>query len=83
MAQRLRALTVLPEDQVQFPATTWWLTTVCNSSSRGSDALTQTHMQAKRHCIQNTSTIKEEGEEKACRAEVQPRGRVRQVRGRP
>jgi hypothetical protein len=29
------------------PAPTWQLTTVCNSSSRGSNTLTQAHMQAK------------------------------------
>jgi len=28
MAQLLRALTALPE--ILFPATTWWLTTICN-----------------------------------------------------
>jgi hypothetical protein len=28
MAQRLRAMTALPK--VQFPATTWWLTAICN-----------------------------------------------------
>ena len=30
MAQWLRALTVLPKVWVQFPATTWWLTTIGN-----------------------------------------------------
>jgi len=30
MAQQLTALTTLPEDLIQFPATTWWLTTICN-----------------------------------------------------
>jgi hypothetical protein len=30
MAQWLRALTALPEVLSQFPATTWWLTTICN-----------------------------------------------------
>jgi hypothetical protein len=30
MAQWLRALTAVPEVLVQFPATTWWLTTICN-----------------------------------------------------
>jgi N6-adenosine-specific RNA methylase IME4 len=29
--------------QVQFPAPTWKFTVICNSSSRGSDTLTQTH----------------------------------------
>ena len=31
--------------QVQFPAPTWQLTTLCNSSSRVSDILTQSHVQ--------------------------------------
>jgi hypothetical protein len=30
MAQQLTALTALPEVLVQFPATTWCLTTICN-----------------------------------------------------
>jgi hypothetical protein len=30
MAQRLRALTALPEVLIQFPASTWWLTTIRN-----------------------------------------------------
>jgi len=30
MAQRLRALTALPEVLSSIPATTWWLTTICN-----------------------------------------------------
>jgi hypothetical protein len=31
MAQRLRALTLLfQRSLVQFPAITWWLTTICN-----------------------------------------------------
>ena len=30
MAQWLRALTALPEALIQFPAPTWWLTTICN-----------------------------------------------------
>jgi len=37
MAQWLRALLVLVEDQDLAPRTTWWLTIICNSSSRGSD----------------------------------------------
>jgi hypothetical protein len=33
MVQRVRALTALPErSQVQFPATTWWLTTIYNGT---------------------------------------------------
>lgn len=45
MAQRLRALTVLvppspcPRTWVWFPAHTWWLTSLCNSHSRGFGAL--------------------------------------------
>jgi hypothetical protein len=30
MAHHLRTLTALPEVIVQFPATTWWLTTICD-----------------------------------------------------
>jgi hypothetical protein len=47
VAQQLKALAVFPEDQVQFPAPSWRLTTVCNSSSRASNILTQTYIQAK------------------------------------
>jgi hypothetical protein len=37
MAQWLRAYTVLPEDLRSIPSThIRWLTTICNSSSRGS-----------------------------------------------
>ena len=32
-------ITALPEDGVQFPASMWWLTTICNSSSMWSSAL--------------------------------------------
>jgi hypothetical protein len=32
MAQRLKALTALPKVLVQFPANTWWLTTICNGT---------------------------------------------------
>ena len=32
---------------VHFPAPTWQLTTVCSSSSRGQNTLTQTNIQAK------------------------------------
>jgi hypothetical protein len=45
MAQWLRALAALPEDpQVQVPAPTRQLTTVCNSSSRKSDTLVVMHI---------------------------------------
>ena len=37
-AQQLRVLGTLREDMNQFSAPTCWLTTVCNSSSRGSNA---------------------------------------------
>jgi len=30
MAQRLRTLAALPEVLSSIPATTWWLTTICN-----------------------------------------------------
>ena len=39
MAQRLRALVALAENQGYGPALTWWLTTISNSSSREFDAL--------------------------------------------
>ena len=32
-------LLLLQGTQAQFPVPTWWLTTFCNSSSKGSDAL--------------------------------------------
>jgi hypothetical protein len=32
VAQWLRALTALPEVLIQFSATTWWLTTICNGT---------------------------------------------------
>jgi hypothetical protein len=42
MVQWLGALAALPEQrtQAQFPATTWPLIPVCNSTSRGPDTLT-------------------------------------------
>ena len=40
VAQELGALAALQKTQVQFPAHTWQLTTVCDSSSRAPDALT-------------------------------------------
>jgi hypothetical protein len=39
MAQQLRVVAALVEDQGQFPAPTLHLTTICISSSRGSEAL--------------------------------------------
>ena len=39
MAQPLRTPAVLPKDLAQFLVPTWQLTTVCNSSSRGSHGL--------------------------------------------
>lgn len=39
MAQPRRAPTVLPEDQVRFPAPTRQLTAVCNTSSKASDVV--------------------------------------------
>jgi hypothetical protein len=39
--------------QVQFPASTWQLTSVSNASSRGFSTLTQTHMQTKHQCTGN------------------------------
>jgi hypothetical protein len=50
MVQRLRALPALPEDSGSIPSTL--LTTVCNSSSRGSNTFTHT-------CKQNTNACKE------------------------
>jgi outer membrane biosynthesis protein TonB len=46
MTQQLKEL-LFQRTWIQFPAPTWQLTTVCNSSSRGSGTLTQTHMPAK------------------------------------
>jgi hypothetical protein len=44
MAHWLRACGLLfQRTQVQFPAPTWQITTVCSSSSRGSDTLTDIH----------------------------------------
>jgi hypothetical protein len=50
MAQQLRTLTTLPERiQIQLPVPTRQLTTVYNSSSRGSNTLIHMYMQAKLH----------------------------------
>jgi hypothetical protein len=47
MAQQLEHWLFFQRTQVQFPAPTWRLTTVSNSSSRGSDTLTQTYIAGK------------------------------------
>ena len=41
MVQQFRALVVLAKDHgcEKFPEIIWWLTTICSSSSRGSDTL--------------------------------------------
>ena len=39
MAQWLRAFTVLQRTWVQYPAPIWWLTIICNSSSREANTL--------------------------------------------
>jgi hypothetical protein len=44
MAQCLRALSVFQRTLVQFPATTWQLTDICNFSSRGPNNHTWTGM---------------------------------------
>lgn len=38
MSQQLTELLLLQRIQVQFPVPTWWLTTICNSNSKGSTA---------------------------------------------
>lgn len=38
MDEELRTLVALPENQVQYPASSWWFTIISNSSSSGSDA---------------------------------------------
>lgn len=50
MAQWSRALAALPEIQVQFLAPIQQYTPSCNSSSRGSNTLTQIYTQAKHNC---------------------------------
>jgi hypothetical protein len=52
MAQPLRALLLFQRIQVQFPAPTWQLTTVFNSSSRGSGSFIQIQN------MQNTNAYK-------------------------
>jgi hypothetical protein len=49
-ASKRGALGEYQRTQVQFPATTWQLTTVSDSCSGGSDFLTQIYMQAKHPC---------------------------------
>jgi hypothetical protein len=39
MAQLLRTLAVFPENSTLSHSPTWWLTTFCDSSPRGSDIL--------------------------------------------
>ena len=54
------------------PRTTWQLTNICNSSSRGPDTLTLTYMQAKHQCTLNTYintkalNLKNQGPYKGC-----------------
>ncbi|CAO2608103.1 hypothetical protein LEMLEM_LOCUS13659 [Lemmus lemmus] len=50
IAQRLRALAALPDVLIQFPATTWWLTTICNEIWCPLLASKHTDRQ---HCIHN------------------------------
>jgi hypothetical protein len=53
MAQRLRALTALPEVLGSIPSN--HMPTDCDSSSRGSNTPTQTYMWAKHGCTCNKS----------------------------
>ena len=50
MAQWLRALAALPEFRVQVPATTWWLTTICNGDLMPSSGM-QVYMQTEHSYI--------------------------------
>ena len=52
MAQKLQTLTALPETELQFTEPTWPLTTVCDSSSRGSSALFSLHKALQAHSEQ-------------------------------
>jgi hypothetical protein len=47
MSQQLIALVFFQKTRVQFPAHTWQLITVYNSSSRGSDTLKPMHIKIK------------------------------------
>ena len=51
MAQQLRAQAALSEDPDSISSTHMAATIVSNASSRGSDTITQTYMQAERCCI--------------------------------
>lgn len=51
MAHCLKHWLLFQRTLVQFPAPIWWLTSVCNSSSSGSNSLTQTCMQDKHQYI--------------------------------
>lgn len=53
VTQQVRTSITLPEDPGSIPGSTWRLTTVYNSSSRGPDALTQTHIETKHQHVQN------------------------------
>jgi hypothetical protein len=50
MAQKLGALTALPEDPGSIPSTYMTAHNFCNSSSRKSDILEEAYMQAKHQC---------------------------------
>lgn len=52
MAQKLQTLATLPETEVQFIEPTWPLTTVCDSSSVGSNALFSPHQALQAHSEQ-------------------------------
>lgn len=52
MAQKLQTLAALPETEVQFSEPTWPLTTVCDFSSMGSNALFSPHQALQAHCEQ-------------------------------
>lgn len=51
MAHCLKHWLLFQRTLVQFPAPIWWLTSVCNSSSSGSNSLSQTCMQDKHQYI--------------------------------
>lgn len=53
MLQWLRALTALPEYQIQIPELTWQFITVCKSSSSGLDSLTQIYVYANHQMYKN------------------------------
>ena len=57
MAQRLRALSALPEDLGSIPNTHKASHNWTNCSSRRSDTLTPTYMQAKHQCTRNKNKL--------------------------